>query len=108
MACHALVKMMDGPRYLVFDNSPEMRGLNCSADELAEALRVPLAVVGVRVIRQRGATTNSSFSEFQARGLARKKYEAKAAQVKQTVDKMISAYQSVTDNRNPEKALFSK
>lgn len=106
MTCHALVKMMDGPRYSVFDNTPQMRGLNCSADELAEALRVPLAAVGVRVIRQRGAKTNSSFSEFQARGLARKKYEAKAAQVKQIVDKMISAYQSPADNRNPEEAAF--
>jgi hypothetical protein len=60
------------------------------------------------VIRRRGTTANSSFTEFQARGLARKKYEAKAVQVAQIVDKLISSYQSTADNRNPEKALSSK
>jgi len=44
-----------------------------------------LAAVGVRVVRRRGAMTNSPFSEFQGRGLSRRQYEAKAIQVAQIV-----------------------
>ena len=77
---------MDGPaRYIVLDGTAQARGLRCTADELADALRAPLAAVGVRVVRRRGAMTNSPFSEFQGRGLSRRQYEAKAIQVAQIV-----------------------
>ncbi len=86
---------MDGPqpRYLVLDNAPQIRGLSCTADEFADALRAPLAAVGVRVVRQRGATTKSLFSELQARGMSRRQYETKAIQVAQIVDELTAAYQ---------------
>ena len=82
-----------GPRYLVLDDAPQIRGLSCTADELADALRAPLAVVGVRVVRQRGAATRSLFSEFQARGTSRRQYDAKAIQVAQIVNEVTTAYQ---------------
>jgi hypothetical protein len=91
---------MDGPRYLVLDDTPHMRGLDCTADELADALRAPLAAIGVRVVRQRGAKTKLPFSEFQARGLSRKQYEAKATRVAQIVDELASAYQGAAHNRD--------
>jgi len=53
------MNLMNGlPRYLVLDDTPQTRGLSCTADELADALRAPLAAVGVRVIRQRGALSS--------------------------------------------------
>jgi hypothetical protein len=68
------MNLMDGPapRYIVFDDAPQIKGLGCTADELAAVLRAPLAVVGVRVVRQRGITSKALFSEFQARGMSRK------------------------------------
>jgi len=64
---------MDGPapRYIVFDNAPQIKGLGCTADELAAALRVPLAVVGVRVVRQpnrRGFRRRRCFRGFKPVG----------------------------------------
>jgi hypothetical protein len=87
--------LMDGPapRYLVLDDAPQIRGLSCTADELAATLRAPLAAVGVRVVRQRGATSKSLFSEFQARGMSRRQYDAKTIQVAQIVDEVAIAYQ---------------
>ena len=83
---------MNAPlRYIVLDTAPQAKGLGCTADELADALRAPLAAIGVRVVRQRGAITNSSLSEFQARGLSRRQYEAKAIQVTQIVDEVSAA-----------------
>jgi hypothetical protein len=79
---------MDGSRYIVLDNTPQIRGLSCTADELADVLRAPLAAIGVRVVRQRGATTKSLFSEFQTRGMSRKQYDTKAVQVSRIVDEV--------------------
>jgi hypothetical protein len=87
------MSVMNGRRYLVLDDTPQIRGLSCSADELADALRDPLAAIGVRVVRQRGATTKSPFCEFQARGISRRQYKAKAAQVAQIVDEVTTACQ---------------
>jgi hypothetical protein len=77
----------------VLDDTPEVRGLDYTADELADALRGPLSDIGVRVIRQRGTMTKSRFAEFQARGLSRKRYDAKAIQVAQIVDEVLMDYQ---------------
>ena len=84
---------MDGPRYIVLDDAPQARGLDCTAGDLADALRAPLAAVGVRVIRRRGSVTKSQFSEFQAHGISRRKYKAKVTQVAQIVDEVTTAYQ---------------
>jgi hypothetical protein len=84
------MNLMDGPapRYIVFDDAPQIKGIGCTADELAAALRAPLAVVGVRVIRQRGVTSKTLFTEFQARGMSRKQYDTKAIQVARIVDEV--------------------
>lgn len=85
---------MDGPpRYIVRDDTAQVRGLGCTADELSNALRAPLAAIGVRVIRRRDTITKPPFSEFQARGLSRKQYEAKAVQVAQIVDEVSAGFQ---------------
>ncbi len=83
---------MDGPpRYIVLDGTAQARGLGCTADELADALRAPLAAVDVRVVRRRGGITGSPFSQFQARGSSRRQYEVKAIQVAQIVDEVSAA-----------------
>ncbi len=74
------------PRYIVLDGTPQRRGLGCTADELAGALRAPLAAVGVRVVRRRGMVT--PFSEFQGRGFSRRQYADKTLQVAQIVDEV--------------------
>jgi hypothetical protein len=82
------------PIYTVLDGTPHALGLGCSADQLANALRVPLAAVGVRVIRRRRAITKSPFSQFQARGLSRRQYEAKAVEVAQIVDEVGTEFKA--------------
>jgi hypothetical protein len=83
------MNFMDGPpRYIVLDGTAQAKGLGCTADQLADALRTPLAAVGVRLVRRRGGITRSLFSQFQARGLSRRQYEAKAIQVAQIVDEV--------------------
>lgn len=81
------------PIYVVLDNTPHAIGLGCTADELADALRVPLASVGVRVVRRRKAKTKSPISQFQARGVSRRQYEAKAIKVAQIVDDVSATFQ---------------
>jgi hypothetical protein len=95
---------VDGPRYLVFDDTPKIRVLNCTADDWATALRVPLAAIGVRVIRRRGSTTKPPLSEFRAHGLSRKQYAAMATQVAQIVDELTSAFHGAAH----DKALSGK
>jgi hypothetical protein len=68
---------MSSPRYIVFDDDAQTRGLDCTADQFADALRSPLAVIGVRVIRKQGAGSTSPSARFQARGLSRSQYDAK-------------------------------
>jgi hypothetical protein len=84
-------------RYVILDSTPHARGLDCTADELAAALRAPLASVGVRVVRQRRAWVKSPFFQLQARGLSRKRYDAKANQVAMIVYEVMMAYK---DNRS--------
>jgi hypothetical protein len=73
------------PRYIVFDNAPEDRGHGWTADQIADALRAPLAAIGVRVIRQHGARSNSPMAGFQAHGCSRSQYRAK----RDAVDKVV-------------------
>jgi hypothetical protein len=88
------MNLMIGPRYVVLDNTPQISRLDCTADELADALRAPLAMVGVRVVRQRSTGTKSPLSRFQARGLPRRQYDAKAIQVARVVDQVINGLPS--------------
>ena len=74
------------PRYIVFDDAPQDRGLGRTADQFADALRSPLAAIGVRVVRQHGARSNSPMAGFQARGWSRSQYNAKL----NTVDHVVT------------------
>jgi hypothetical protein len=65
------------PRYVVFDDAPQGRRLGWTADQFAEALRCPLAAIGVRVVRQHGAGATSPRAGFQAHGWLRSQYNAK-------------------------------
>jgi hypothetical protein len=72
-------------RYIVFDDAPQGRGHGWTADQIANALRAPLAAIGVRVVGQHGARSNSSMAGFQARGCSRSQYRAKL----NTVDELV-------------------
>ena len=74
------------PRYVVFDDAPQERRLGCTADEFADAIRSALAMVGVRVVRQRGAGAALSAAGFQVRGWSRSRYNAKLKTVAHIVD----------------------
>ena len=63
--------------------------VNFNADQLADALRAPLAAIGVRVVRQHGARSNSSIAGFQARGWPRRKYQDKLKAVDAIVGKYL-------------------
>ena len=77
------------PRYVVFDDAPLDRGLDWSADQIADALRAPLAVIGVRVIRQPGARSNSPKAGFQARGCSRVQFRTTLKKVETIVSWVV-------------------
>jgi hypothetical protein len=77
------------PRYIVFDDAPQDRRLGRTADQFADALRSPLAAIGVRVVRQHGARSNSPMAGFQARGWSRSQYNAKLNTVDHVVNGVI-------------------
>jgi hypothetical protein len=74
------------PRYIVFDDALQDRRRGPTADQFADALRSPLAAIGVRVVRQHGARSNSPMAGFQARGWSRSQYNAKL----NTVDHVVN------------------
>jgi hypothetical protein len=78
-------------RYVVFDDAPQSSRLGCNADQLANALRAPLAAIGVRVVRQQGARSNSSIAGFQAHGWPRRQYQDKLNEVDTLVSKYAAA-----------------
>jgi hypothetical protein len=73
------------PRYIVFDDAPHERRLGCTADQFADALRSPLALVGVRVVRRSGAGSALPGAGFQIRGWSRSQYDAKRETVAHVV-----------------------
>ena len=84
---HWVIEMV--PRYVVFDDCSQDRSLTCTADQFANELRPSLSAVGVRVVRLRGARSNSELAGFQARGLARSDYETKHRIVTVIVDDIV-------------------
>jgi hypothetical protein len=58
------VNSMICPRFIVFDDAPQHRRFGWTADQFADALRSPLAAIGVRVVRQYGARSNSPMAGF--------------------------------------------
>jgi hypothetical protein len=85
------------PRYIVFDDAPQERRLGCTADQFADALRSPLALVGVRVVRRRGAGSALPAAGFQIRGWPRSQYIAKRETVAQLVDGIMEGLTELTD-----------
>jgi hypothetical protein len=86
------------PRYIVFDDAPQERRLGCTADQFADALRSPLAVVGVRVVRRRGAGSMLPGAGFQVRGWSRGQYNAKRETVAHVVDGIM---EGLADAQHP-------
>jgi hypothetical protein len=79
------------PRYIVFDDSPQDRGLGWTADQFANALRSPLAAIGVRVVRQHGAGSTSPRAGFQVRGWSRSQYNSKLNTVEHVVNGVMES-----------------
>lgn len=85
----AVTSMFD-PRYVVSDDAPRSLGLDCTADQFADALRAPLAAIGVRVVRQHGARSNPCRAAFQAQGCSRSQYRAKLNTVEGVVNGVMT------------------
>ena len=81
---------MEQPRYVVFDDAPESRKIPWTADQIAEALRVPLAVIGVRVVRKQGARSNSPSAGFQGRGSTRRQFQVTLQKVEGIVNDVVA------------------
>lgn len=80
---------MNRPRYIVFDDTPKSMSLTLTADQFAEALRAPLAGIGVSVVRRRKARADSQQFGLCAKGLKRSLYFAKTQAVEQIVNKLM-------------------
>ncbi len=80
---------MERARYVVFDDAPESRSTRWTADQMADALRLPLAGIGVRVIRKQGAGSNSPFAGFQNRGSKRRQFQVTLRKVDGIVDHIV-------------------
>jgi hypothetical protein len=81
---------MECPRYIVFDDAPESRKIPLTADQIAEALRIPLAVIGVRVVRKQGARSSSSSAGFQGRGSTRRQFQVTLQKVEGIVNEVVA------------------
>jgi hypothetical protein len=81
---------MNYPRYIVLDDAPHGTTLGLTADQFAEALRPPLAAIGVRVVRQHGLTSERRAAGFQARGCPRNLYFAKLDKVERVVTSVMT------------------
>jgi hypothetical protein len=79
---------MSKPRYVVFDDAPQCSTCGYNADEWADELRVPLAAIGVRVVRHHGACSSLLKAGFQAHGWSRKQYRDKL----NAVDRIVARY----------------
>jgi hypothetical protein len=90
---------MTCPRYIVFDDAPQDRRLAWTADQFADALRSPLAAIGVRVVRQHGAGSTSPRAGFQAHGWSRSQYNTKL----NIVDHVVNSVTKSLDLGEPRK-----
>jgi hypothetical protein len=85
------VHEMNCPRYIVFDDAPHVSTSGMSADQFAEALRSPLGVIGVRVVRQQGVASGAHPAGFQSRGCRRAHYFAKLNMVELVVNNVTQS-----------------
>lgn len=80
---------MQCPRYIVFDDAPDSCKIPWTADQIANALRFPLAVIGVRVVRKQGARSKTSSAGFQGRGSTRRQFQITLKRVDDIVNDVI-------------------
>jgi hypothetical protein len=74
-------------RYLVLDDAVEGNAFGWTPDTFANALRAPLAAIGVRVIRQHGPGSGSGKGGLQGgEHMSPNAYRAKAEKVAHMVD----------------------
>jgi hypothetical protein len=92
-------KTISGPCYIVFDDAPHDRSLGWTADQIADALRSPLAAIGVRVVRQRATGSTSPGVGFQARGWSRCQYNTKLKLVGNIVNGIMKSHRRDGDRR---------
>jgi hypothetical protein len=78
------------PRYIVFDDAPETPGIDWTADQIADALRAPLGMIGVRVIRQQGSRSKTASAGFQGRGSSRRQFAAVHKKVDDIVNDVVN------------------
>ena len=76
-------------QFVVFDDALPGNDRGWMADDFADALRAPLAAIGVRVVRQHRFEGFSNGSGFQARGLSAKAYKAKSEKVRNVVEDVL-------------------
>jgi hypothetical protein len=77
-------------RFVVFDDASSKNELGWTADELAAALRGPLAAIGVRVVRQHRSEGHSKRSGFQARGISARVYKDKFEKVRSVLESVVN------------------
>ena len=90
-------------RYIVLDDTLGIVPPGLTADQFAEALRLPLAAIGVRVVRQHGRGAHSQAGGFQARGCARTVYQAKLSKVEHIVNRVLT--QAITNGHANRSAM---
>jgi hypothetical protein len=74
-------------RYVVLDDAIQGNAFGWTPDTFAEALRSPLAALGVRVVRQRGAGSDSGKGGLQGGGqLSPSAFKGKAEKVARMVE----------------------
>jgi hypothetical protein len=84
-------------RYIVRDDVPHDRTLGLTADQFAEALRSPMAAIGVRVVRQRGVASDGRMAGFQARGFSRTLYFSKRNEVELVITGVMTRSVAIGD-----------
>ncbi len=77
-------------RFVVFDDALSDNERGWMADDLAAALRAPLAAIGVRVVRQHRSEDNSHRSGFQAQGISARAYKAKSQKVRSVLESVLN------------------
>ncbi len=77
-------------RFVVFDDALSENERGWMADDLAAALRAPLAAIGVRVVRQHRSEDNSHRSGFQAHGISARAYKVKSQKVRSVLESVLN------------------
>lgn len=84
-------------RLVVFDDALLENDQGWTADEVAAALRAPLAAIGVRVVRRHRSAGNSNGSGFQAHGLSARAYKAKSEKVRSVLESVLKSARGKAD-----------